>query len=155
MEPIKFTTRLEKLSTWTIAVVPIDIKKVFNTKKHLRVKGTIDGIAFGGTSLMPMGDGTHCLTVRAKLRRDIKKEAGAKVEIVFEKDEAELEIPIELMEAFEASAEAKKMFDSFSFSNRKYFIQHINDAKHQSTKDRRAVAGVLRLEKLYQQKHGI
>ena len=88
----------------------------------------------------------------AKLRKAIRKQAGDEVVIIMEKDNDEMEIPAELKEAFEASAEAKQMFDSFTYSNRKYFINHIDEAKSQATNDKRAVESILRLEKLYYEK---
>ena len=125
----KFKTKLEKIGSWTIAITPLDVKKVLGVAGHVRVKGKIDTAEFGGISLMPMGNGKHFLTVKAELRKAIKKEAGARVEIVLEKDTAELEIPIELKQAFKASPEAKKMFESYSYSTKKIYTSPISESK--------------------------
>ncbi|HEY0029216.1 MAG TPA: YdeI/OmpD-associated family protein [Bacteroidia bacterium] len=154
MTQYKFKTKLEKIGTWTFAVAPIDVKKEFGSAGPVRVKGKIDDYAFAGVSLMPMGNGKHCLAIKIAIRKALKKEAGATVMIVLEKDTAELEVPFELKEAFEASPEAKKMFDSYSYSNKKYYTEHVNESKKQETRDKRAVNCVLKLEKLYFEKHG-
>ncbi len=153
MKPVKFKTTLCKMGEWTMAVATIDTRKIFG-KGHIRVKGSINGAPIKGVSLMPRKEGNHCIAVKKSIRKVIRKEAGDLVEIILEIDTDELEIPLELQAAFEASPEAKEMFDSFSFANRKYFVEHITEAKNQSTKERRAVAGVLLLEKRYHEKHG-
>ena len=65
----KFKTKLEKLGSWTIAIAPIDVKKVFGTGAHVRVKGIINSIALAEISLMPMGNNKHCLPIKAQIRR--------------------------------------------------------------------------------------
>ena len=154
MKPVKFKTTLTKMGAWTMAVATIDTKKIFETKGYIRVKGTIDGAPFKGNSLMPRKDGSNIMAINGKLRKAIHKKAGDEVVIIMEKDNDEMEIPSELKEAFEASTEAKQMFDSLTYSNKKYFINHIAEAKSQATKDKRAVASILLLEKRYYDKYG-
>lgn len=141
------------MGEWTMAVATVDTRKIFG-KGHIRVKGTINGAPIKGVSLMPRKEGNHCIAVKKSIRKAIRKEAGDVVEIILKIDTDELEIPMELEAAFEASPEAKQMFESYSFANRKYFVEHITEAKNQSTRDRRAVAGVLLLEKRFKEKHG-
>jgi len=152
MKPVKFKTTLIKMGAWTMAAATVDTKKIFETKGYIRVKGTIDGVPFKGNSLMPRKDGSHIMAINGKLRKAIRKQAGDEVLIIMEKDHDEKEIPAELKEAFEASSEAKQMFDSFTYSNKKYVINHIAEAISQATKDKRAVESILRLEKLYNEK---
>lgn len=149
MSKQKFKTKLKKVGSWTIAPAPFDTFKVFGTKSHVRVKGTINGYEFGGVSLMPMGDGTHFLAIKSEIRKAIGKEAGDTVEIVVENDNSELKVPAELKEAFKASPEAKKMFEAYSYSHKKLYVSHIAEAKAKETKVRRAVESVLALEKAY------
>jgi len=152
MSKQKFKTKLKKVGTWTIAPAPFDTQKVFGVKGHVRVKGTINGYAFGGVSLMPMGDGTHFLAIKTEIRKAIGKEAGDVVEIMLETDSSELKVPAELKEAFKASPEAKKMFEAYSYSHKKLYVSHIDEAKAKETKMKRAVESVLALEKAYFEK---
>ncbi len=151
MKPVKFKAELIKMGAWTMAVADADTRKIFG-KGYIRVKGTIDGLPIKGHSLMPRKEGSHCMAIKTSIRKAIRKEAGDTVQFVLEVDTDEMEIPVELLDAFEASPEAKKLFDSYSFSNKKYFIEHITEAKSQATKDRRAVESILLLEKRYKEK---
>jgi hypothetical protein len=148
----KFKTKLERKGGWTIAVIPFNVKKEFGTGGPVRVKGAIDKKAFGGCSMIPMGNGKHALTINAETRKFIKKEAGQTVEIILEPDTSELEIPAELSEALEASEEAKLVFDSYSYSMKRNYVYHINQSSKKETREKRAVKAVLELEKVYFEK---
>ncbi len=148
----KFKTKMKKVGAWTIAYTPIDGKKVFGKAGHIRIKGTIDGYPFDDVSLMPTAAGKHCLAIRADIRKEIRKKAGDTIEIILEEDFTELKIPVELSEAFEASEEAKKMFDAIAPSHRRMYIRHVNDSKIKETREKRAVKMVLDLEKNFFEK---
>lgn len=143
---------MQKMGAWTIAITPIDVKKVFGRKGHVRVKGTIDGFPFDDTSLMPMGTGEHCMAIRSEIRKAIRKNAGDTIEIILEEDFSELKIPEELIEAFEASPEAKQLFDAFSPSHKRNYTKYVAGSKNKETRTRRAVASVIKLEKEFFEK---
>ena len=140
------------MGAWTIVITPIDVKKVFGKAGHVRVKGTIDGFPFDDTSLMPMATGEHCMPVKTAVRKAIRKEAGDTIEIILEEDFAGVEVPSELKEAFKASPEAKKLFESYSPSHKRNYVRYINESKTQQTRERRAVDSVIALEKIYFEK---
>jgi len=148
----KFKVKMQKMGAWTIAITPIDVKKIFGRKGHVRVKGTIDGLPFDDTSLMPMGNGAHCIAIRADIRKAIRKNAGDAIEIILEEDFAELKIPEELTEAFEASPEAKQLFNSYSPSHKRNYTKYVAGSKNKETRTRRAVASVIKLEKEFFEK---
>jgi hypothetical protein len=73
----KFRAKLQKSSRkggWTYVIWP-ESAKFFGTKGLVKVKGTIEGHAFGG-SFMAMGNGIHMLPVKVEIRQAIGKEAG-------------------------------------------------------------------------------
>ncbi|MCW3070818.1 MAG: hypothetical protein JWO44_708 [Bacteroidetes bacterium] len=150
----KFKSKLEKIGSWTIVKVPFDAKKIFGSAGHTRVKGTIDHVPFS-ISLMPMGEGVHCFPVKAELRKAIGKNSGDPVSVVLEQDHDKpvVEVPSELTGAFRASKEAKKMFDSYSASMQREHCRYISEGKKKETRENRAVATVLKLEKLYAEKN--
>lgn len=148
----KFKVKMQKMGAWTIVITPVDVRKVFGKKGHVRVKGTIDGFPFDDTSLMSMGTGEHCMAIRNEIRKEIRKEAGDTIEIILEEDFAELKIPSELKEAFEASTEAEKMFNAYSPSHKRNYTKYVSGSKNKETRERRAVASVLRIEKEYFEK---
>ncbi len=71
-----FTTTIttEANSGWTCVVMP-DSGTFFGTRKAVKVSGTIDGHPFEAT-MLPMGDGTHMVPLKAALRKTIGKTLG-------------------------------------------------------------------------------
>jgi Domain of unknown function (DUF1905) len=62
---------------WTIAVMP-GSGEIFGTRRPVKVAGTMDGHPFDAT-LLPMGDGTHMVPIRAALRSVVDKGDGEPV----------------------------------------------------------------------------
>jgi hypothetical protein len=74
--------RDEALGGWTVVLMP-DSSSFFGTRQPVKVAGTIDGHPFSAT-MLPIGDGTHLIPVKAALRETIGKEHGADVTIRLE-----------------------------------------------------------------------
>ncbi len=64
---------------WT-CVVMADVAALFGTRGLVKIRGAIDGEPFV-SALMPQGDGTHRLPVKAALRKTIGKKAGDTVHV--------------------------------------------------------------------------
>ena len=77
-----FDARLQKgdnPGAWTCVVLD-DVPELFGTRGLVKIRAEIDGTPFDG-ALMPQGDGTHRLPVKAALRKAIAKEAGDTVRV--------------------------------------------------------------------------
>jgi Domain of unknown function (DUF1905) len=69
----------EANSGWCCAIMP-NSGTAFGTRKPVKIAGTIDGHAFSAT-MLPIGDGTHMVPLKAALRKLIGKDLGATVTI--------------------------------------------------------------------------
>ena len=69
----------EANSGWTCVVMP-GSGDFFGTRKAVKVAGLIDGHEFEAT-LLPIGDGTHMVPLKAALRKRINKDVGDTVAI--------------------------------------------------------------------------
>jgi hypothetical protein len=130
--------------------IPFSVSKEFGKKGLVKVKASFDGIEYRG-SLMPMGDGAHCLGIRKDIRKKIGKQAGDTVNVTLEEDseERKVDVPSELQEYLDSNKKAKEFFDSLSYTNRKEYARWIAEAKKEETK-------LSRLEKAKQMLlHGI
>ncbi|HNV29466.1 MAG TPA: DUF1905 domain-containing protein, partial [Cyclobacteriaceae bacterium] len=91
--------RLEKFpgkGGWTFARIPEILQ---DKKAHfgwVKVRGTIDGYEIRKYHLMPMGDGSLFLPVKAEIRKKIKKNAGDQVHVILSPDNEPLEVPDEM-----------------------------------------------------------
>lgn len=65
--------------SWTIVVMP-DSGHLLGTRKPVKVGGDIDGHPFRAT-LLPMGDGTHMVPIKAALRTAVGKGNGEDVAV--------------------------------------------------------------------------
>jgi len=70
----------EANSGWTCVVMP-GSGDFFGTRKAVKVAGTIDGKHEFQATLLPMGDGTHMVPLKAALRKTIGKDRGDEVTV--------------------------------------------------------------------------
>ncbi|MEM1134660.1 MAG: YdeI/OmpD-associated family protein [Bacteroidota bacterium] len=133
---------------WTYAVIP----EVHPNKKTpfgwVKVKGFIDNYELQHYKLMPMGDGSLFLPVKAAIRKKIKKQEGDTVWVKLFFDESTLKIPDEIISCFENEPpEIRQTFMNFTDNERKVYLDWIYAAKKEATKVDRIVTMLERLAK--------
>jgi hypothetical protein len=136
---LQFAEQGEKTG-WTYIEVPPQIALQIkpNNKKSFRIKGMLDGLAVSGMALIPMGNGGFILPLKADVRKAIRKNKGATLQVKIEEDkDYKVEIPDELMACFEFETEAFQFFNSLPKSHRDYFIKWIDSAKTTETRTKR------------------
>jgi len=131
-------SRFEGVGTWTYVNVPFDVEKLFGKGGQVKVKGTVNGIAFRN-SLMPDGDGQHFLVVNKSIRDKAKVKVGDRVLVVVEPDAGPrgIEAPPDLAKALGRNKTAKMIWDDFAYSHKRAFVDWIVSAKRVETRGRR------------------
>ena len=127
--------------------VPFDVEKEFGSKKP-KVKALIEGVPYRGL-LVRMGTECHMLIILKGIREQIGKTFGDEITVTVEPDTEPrlIEIPAELKKAFRGEKEAKAFFDKLSYTHQKEYVNWINEAKKEETRQNRIVKTVEMLKK--------
>jgi hypothetical protein len=134
-------------SAWTYLEVPFDVEKTWGTRARLSVKGTMNGHAFR-SSIFPDGKGRHHLMTNKAMLAGAKAATGDTVKMVMEPDAGPrtVTVPAALKKALAGHQQAKACFDGFSPSHKKAYVDWINEAKQEETRQRRVAQAVEMLE---------
>jgi len=130
---------------WSYVFLPADIAQQIkpDCKVSFRVKGKIDQVDIAGMATVPMGEGDFILALKAELRKRIKKEAGAKVELWLEEhQDFKMEMPDDLEWCLTDGEDLLTAFLQQPKSHQNYFIRWINEAKTEATRTKRLVMTV-------------
>jgi hypothetical protein len=144
----KFDSQGEKTG-WTYIEISAAIAKKLNpnNKKGFRVKGKLDDYEFSMIALLPMGGGDFIMALNAAMRKAIKKQKGAIVQVKMEVDLNEIKPPEELIECLQDEPEALEYFNSLTKGHQNYFTNWINSAKTDPTKAKRIASTLNALSK--------
>src|SRR5690606_30908088 len=126
--------------------IPFDVKRVYGTKGHVKVKAQFDGYPYRGI-IANMGTGGHILIARKDIRQAIQKKAGdvVSVEIRQDTDDRIVDVPEALDSVLQRHPEAKRFYETLSYTNRKEYASWIRDAKKDETREKRLKAVVEKL----------
>lgn len=132
---------------WTyvvIAEIPPTERSRLGT---VRVRGFIDSYELRQFNLLPMKDGKMMLPLKAAVRKKIRKQEGDFVHVILFADDSPVVVPDEIMLCLLESPKALQFFESLSDSNKKYWIDWIEEAKKLETKADRILKSIQMLEK--------
>ena len=115
-------------------------------KKAFRVKGFLDTVPVKEFAVMPMGDGDFIFALKADLRKQLRKEAGATIHVDLELDTDPFIPNSDLMDCLSDAPDAHQYFNSLTPSHQRYFSKWISDAKTMETKERRILTCLKALE---------
>jgi len=134
----KFTDKGEKTG-WTYIEIPFSIASKLkpNNKRSFRVKGSLDDYLFEGLALIPMGEGNFILALNASIRKKIRKQKGASLNIRIEADNTPVQLNEELLECLADEPKSLAFFNQLTPGHRKYFSNWIASAKTDATKTKR------------------
>lgn len=140
---------------WRYVFIPAAIANEIkpDCKVSFRVKGKIDDFDIVGIATIPMGEGDFIIAINDKLRKRLKKEAGAKVVLWLEEDkDFKIEMPADLEICLSEDERLLTYFLQQPKSHQNYFIRWINEAKTEITRTKRLIMTVTAMEK--QQDYG-
>lgn len=126
--------------------IPFDVEQTFG-KKRVKIKASIDGEAYRG-SLVRMGGPQHMLLVLKEIRAKIGKNIGEEVSVELEEDldKRQVELPADFKQALEINPNALAFFNRLSFTHQREYVQWINEAKRQETRQQRIQRTIEMLE---------
>ena len=126
---------------WSYIKVPAALARQLkpDNKRSFRVKGRLDAHAISGMALIPMGEGDFILALNAAVRKAIRKEKGAPLEVQLELDAKPVTPPKDLLDCLADEPAALKYFKSLPMSHQNYFGNWIKSAKTAATRTRRIV----------------
>lgn len=129
--------------------IPFDVEQTFG-KKRVKARALIDGAPYRGLLVrMGMQDHSHILIILKDIREKIGKSFGDQVKITLEEDaEARVvELPSDLLDAFKHAPDAQAFFDGLSYTHQKEYVNWINEAKRETTRQQRVTKTIEMLKK--------
>ena len=152
---VNFKAEIEKFEQmgektgWTYIFVPQVIANQIkpDCRKSFRVKGNLDQVAVEGLSLVPMGEGDFILALKSSLRKQLKKNEGAMLQVQLEEDLGfKIVMPLEMEMCLEEEPHLMKNFLAMPKSHQNYYITWYNSAKTEPTKIKRLTMLVKAME---------
>ncbi|TCD12080.1 DUF1905 domain-containing protein [Pedobacter frigidisoli] len=135
---------------WSYVFIPAALASEIkpDCKKSFRVKGKIDHIEVEGMATMPMGEGDFILALKTEVRKRLKKEAGASLELFLEEDkDFKVEMPEDLEICLSEEEHLMRNFLEQAKSHQNYYINWINQAKTETTRTKRIVMTITAMDK--------
>lgn len=136
---------------WTYARIPEIAPDAHAHFGWVRVRGSIDGHEIKSYHLMPMGNGTLFLPVKAEIRKKIGKQEGDQVHVILFADNLPTELPEELKLCLQDEPQAYEAFLQQSDGEQKAAIEWIYSAKTDETKVNRITQLIKKLVRVNQQ----
>jgi hypothetical protein len=139
----RFDEKGEKTG-WTYITLPTAVSEAMKPgqKTSYRVKGTLDDYAIKQVALVPMGDGQFIIAINATMRRGIRKEAGATIQVSLGVDNDPFPISPDLLSCLEDEPDALQFFNTLAKGHQQYFSNWIESAKTIDTRTKRLTQAV-------------
>ncbi|HUI74485.1 MAG TPA: YdeI/OmpD-associated family protein [Candidatus Acidoferrum sp.] len=143
-----FAAKLYRLGPIRFVDVPPEVSKSLGTELAcVPVCGTVEGVPLR-TTLVPRGKGRHRLAIHGDIRKKLRIDAGAVVEISIELDEESREpvLPPLLVVALKYAPRASKTFRGMTTALRRQIVRYLTAPKNVETVERRVAKFVALLE---------
>lgn len=133
---------------WTYAELPEVVQDKTKPFGWVTVRGFIDDYPLNQYKLLPMGEGRLFLPVKAVIRKELNKGEGDSVHIVLYPDQVKVVVPHDLLDCFELEEQSVyTFFTELTESEKKAYLDWINEGKREETKVNRIAEMMERLSK--------
>ena len=134
---------------WTFIEISAKQAEVINpgVRTSYRVKGRLDNYAIEKVAIMPMGGGGFIMPLNATIRKGIRKQKDAMVEVYLELDKEPIKIDPEFLDCLNDEPKALNTFQQFPKGHQNYFSKWIESAKTEQTKAKRIAMAINALAK--------
>jgi hypothetical protein len=128
---------------WTRIAIPADVASSFRSTAMVKVRGTLNGVAYR-SSLMPDGQGGFHMMVNAAIREEAGVGSGDEVTVQMEVDDAPRTVrtPADLAAGLRADPRANAFWGALSYSNKRLYVDQILEAKQPETRAKRVAETV-------------
>jgi hypothetical protein len=143
-----FSGRIYRVGLIRYVDIPKEItRKISKGKQHVPVRGTLEGI-YLRTTMVSRGKGCHRVAIHGDIRKRLRVDVGAVVEIALERDEESREpvLPPFLVLSLRNAPRAQAAFRNMSTALRRQIVRYLASGKQQATLERRVTKFIQRLE---------
>jgi hypothetical protein len=128
--------------------VPREVSKKFGSAAHVPVIGTVEGVPVR-TTLVSRGNGSYRMAVHGDIRKKLRVDCGAVVEVAIQLDEESREpvLPPALVLALRNAPKAQRRFRGVTTALRRQIVRYLTAVKSQEAMERRVSRFVLRWER--------
>ena len=139
------TTILSAGKTAAGIQIPAEVVDALGNSRKPAVTVTINGFTYRST--IATMDGRFMVGVSNDVRKAAGVAAGETVDVDLELDTEprEVVVPADFAAALDAEPSARAFFDGLSYSNKRRFVEPIDDAKTDETRQRRIETSVVKL----------
>jgi len=143
---LKFGKKGEK-SGWCYIELPQEVadRLAPNIKTSFRVKGFLDEFPIGQVSTVPMGDGLFIIAINAAMRKGIKKQAGALLQVRLARDTNQFVVPTDFQEWLSQDEGAQHFFQNLPAAHQRYWVNWIAAVKGEASRESRMKRAVIAL----------
>jgi hypothetical protein len=147
---IHFTALIEKFGAkgektgWTYVLIPQGLAEQLKPgmRQSFRVIGSLDEVPVEHLALIPMGEGDFIIPLKTDLRRKLRKQKGATLQITIEADDRPLPMSEDFLTCLEDEPNALEQFKKLPGSHQRYYSKWIEEAKTEATKAKRIAQAI-------------
>ena len=143
-----FAASIYKVGLIRYVDVPREASKTFGSAPHVPVIGAVEGVPVR-TTLVSRGKGSYRMAIHRDIRKRLRVDCGAVVEVAIELDEEsrEPELPPALVLALRNAPKTQRRFRSLTTALRRQIVRYLTAVKSQEALERRVNRFVARWER--------